>query len=263
MGDLLDFLRENFEQFDAAAAFDIFIIWLAIFWILLLLRNTTAMTVIRGATIVLIAAFVLVRVFDLRVLDFLLRNSFLGLLIVLAVVFQHEIRRALERVGRAASRAMGGATHYDETIEAITEAADRMSRRHIGALIVVERDTGLQEYTEGGVPIDAVASPELLENIFYPNSPLHDGAAVVRGDRIVAASVTLPLAENQLPGEYGTRHRAGVGITERTDAVSVMVSEETGDVSVAADGRLYSRLDETRVRGLLERLLGARNGDAP
>src|SRR6185295_2424739 len=106
MGDLLDFLRNNFEQFDAAAAFDVFIIWLAIFWILLLLRNTTAMTVIRGATIILIAAFVLVRAFDLRTLDFLLRNSFLGLLIVLAVVFQHEIRRALERVGRATSRAL-------------------------------------------------------------------------------------------------------------------------------------------------------------
>ena len=263
MGDLLDFLQENFEQFDAAAAFDVFIIWLAIFWILLLLRNTTAMTVIRGATIVLIAAFVLVRVFDLRVLDFLLRNSFLGLLIVLAVVFQHDIRRALERVGRAASRAMGGAAHYDETIDALSQAANHMSRRQVGALIVLERETGLQEYTEKGVAIDAVASSELIENIFYPNSPLHDGAAIVRGDRIVAASVTLPLAENQLPGEFGTRHSAGVGITERTDAIALMVSEETGDMSIAADGRIYSRLDEARVRGLLERLLGSRNGDGP
>lgn len=263
MGGLLDFLQENFEQFDAAAAFDVFIIWLAIFWILLLLRNTTAMTVIRGATIVLIAAFVLVRVFDLRVLDFLLRNSFLGLLIVLAVVFQHEIRRALERVGRAASQAMGGAIEYDETIDALSEAAHNMSKRHIGALIVLERETGLQEYTEKGVAIDAVASTELIENIFYPNSPLHDGATIMRGDRIVAASVTLPLADNQLPGEFGTRHSAGVGITERTDAIALMVSEETGDMSIAADGRIYSRLDEARVRGLLERLLGTRNGDAP
>jgi uncharacterized protein (TIGR00159 family) len=264
MGGLLDFLQENFEQFDAAAAFDVFIIWLAIFWILLLLRNTTAMTVIRGATILLIAAFVLVRVFDLRTLDFLLRNSFLGLLIVLAVVFQHEIRRALERVGRAASRALGGTPAYDQTIGMVSDAATHMARRRIGALIVLERDTGLQEYTEKGVAIDAVATPELLENIFFPNSPLHDGAAVVRGERVVAASVTLPLSDNAIPGgEYGTRHMAGLGITERTDAVSLIVSEETGDISVAADGRMYAHLDEQRMRGMLERLLGGRNGATP
>jgi diadenylate cyclase len=142
MGGLLDFLQENFEQFDAAAAIDVFIIWLAIFWILLLLRNTTAMTVIRGATILLIAAFVLVRIFDLRTLDFLLRNSFLGVLIVLAVVFQHEIRRALERVGRAASRTLGNPAQYDQTIETVGDAATSMARRRIGALIVLERDTG-------------------------------------------------------------------------------------------------------------------------
>ena len=126
----------------------------------------------------------------------------------------------------------------------------------------VEANFKLEDFTlEPQAPRFALScSPELLEGIFFPNSPLHDGAVVVRGNRVVAASVTLPLSDNTLPGELGTRHRAGLGITERTDAVSLVVSEETGQVSVAADGRMYMRLDDARMRGLLDRLLGARNG---
>jgi uncharacterized protein (TIGR00159 family) len=262
MGGLIDFLRDNFEQFDAVAGVEVFIIWLGIFWLLMLLRGTTAMAVIRGATIILISAFVLARVFDLRVLNFLLRNSVLVLLLGLVVIFPGEIRRALERVGRAGARAFGGPPDYDETLEAITGAALDMARHQIGALMVMERETGLQEYAEKGVPLDAVPTPELIEGIFFPNSPLHDGALVLRGNRVLAAGVTLPLSENRLPGELGTRHRAGLGITEHTDAVSLMVSEETGGISVAADGRIYTRLDEQRLRGLLDRLLGSRNGTA-
>jgi diadenylate cyclase len=261
MSDLWEFLRENFEQFDSTAALDVFLIWALIFGMLLLLRGTTAMAVVRGATILLIGAFILGRIFDLRVLNFLLRNSFLGLLIALPVIFQQEIRRALERVGRAGARAFGS-LDYDETLEAVSEAALDMSRQKIGALIVLERETGLSEFSERGIPVDAMPSPELIENIFFPKSPLHDGALVLRGDRVVAAGVTLPLSENSLPGELGTRHRAGLGITEHTDAVSLIVSEETGRISVAADGRMYTRLDEARLRGLLDRLLG-QNGTAP
>lgn len=264
MGDLGDFLRNNFEQFGGSDAIDVFLIWVSLFWILLLLRNTTAMTVIRGATVLLIAAFILGRVFDLRVLNFLLRNSFLGLIFGLFVIFRDEIRRALERIGRTTTRAFGGAGGYERAIDAISAAATGMAKQKVGALIVLERETGLQEYTEKGVAIDAVPTPELIENIFYPNSPLHDGALVLRGDRVIAASVTLPLSENTLPGELGTRHRAGLGITERTDAVSLVVSEETGQISIAADGRMYTRLDDARMRGLLQRLLGAHsNGGAP
>jgi len=262
MTDLRDFLVDNFQQFDSAAALDVFLIWLLIFGMLMLLRGTTAMAVVRGATILLIGAFILGRIFDLRVLNFLLRNSFLGLLIALPVIFQQEIRRALERVGRAGARAFG-TFDYDETLGAVSEAALDMSRQKIGALIVLERETGLTEYSERGIAVDAVPSPELIENIFFPNSPLHDGAVVVRGARVVAAGVTLPLSENSLPGELGTRHRAGLGITEHTDAVSLIVSEETGRISVAADGRMYTRLDEARLRGLLERLLGGGNGANP
>jgi diadenylate cyclase len=262
MSELWDFLVENFEQFGWASALDVFLIWLLIFGMLMLLRGTTAMAVVRGATILLIGAFILGRIFDLRVLNFLLRNSFLGLLIALPVIFQQEIRRALERVGRAGARAFG-TLDYDETLEAVSEAALDLSRQKIGALIVLERETGLTEYSEKGIPVDAVPSPELIENIFFPNSPLHDGALVMRGARVVSAGVTLPLSENSLPGELGTRHRAGLGITERTDAVSLIVSEETGRISIAADGRMYTRLDEARLRGLLERLLRGKNGTGP
>jgi len=258
MSDLYDFLRDNLQQFNASSALDIAIISLILFWLLLLLKGTTAMAVMRGAFILLIAAVALGRVFDLVVLNFLIRNSFLGILIGLPIVFQPEIRRALERVGRTGIRAFGGAVSNPGTVDAVSEAALDMAKDHTGALIVLERETGLQDYIETGIPVDALPSPELIEGIFYPNSPLHDGAVVVRGNRVVAAGVTLPLSENTMPGELGTRHRAGLGITERTDAVSVVVSEETGRVSVAADGRMYTRLDEARLRALLERLMVAR-----
>jgi len=258
ISDLRSFFTDNFQQFNATSALDMFIIAMLFFWILMLLRGTTAMAVLRGAFIILVAAFALGRVFNLRMLNFLLENSFTGLLIALPIIFQPEIRRALERVGRTGARAFGASVSSPGTIEAVAGASLDMAKRHTGALIVLERETGLQDYVESGVGIDASPSPELLESIFYPNSPLHDGALVLRGNRVVAAGVTLPLSDNTLPGELGTRHRAGLGITERTDAISVIVSEETGQVSVAADGRLHMRLDEARLRALLERLLGGR-----
>jgi diadenylate cyclase len=261
MSDLASFLSDNFEQFDGAAAFEVAIISLLFFWILLLLRGTTAMAVIRGAFIVLIAAVILVQAFNLPVLDFLIRNSFTGLLIALPIIFQPELRRALERLGRTSARAFGGSASSHKTIEAVNVAAVDMAKKRIGALIVVERETGLQDYIETGIPVDAVPTPDLIESIFFPNSPLHDGALVVRDDRVVAAGVTLPLSENAFPGEMGTRHRAALGISERTDAVTVVVSEETGRISVAAEGQLHGRLDEERLRATLERLLaGRRNG---
>jgi len=255
MSDLANFLRDNFEQFTLTSALDVAIISLMIFWLLMLIRDTTAMAVMRGAFILLLAAIILARAFDLRVLNFLIQNSFTGVLIALPIIFQPEIRRALERVGRTGARAFGASPSNRGTIEAVAEAATSMAKHHVGALMVLERETGLQDYIESGIPIDALPSPELLHGIFFPNSPLHDGAIVLRGDRVVAASVTLPLSDNTPPGELGTRHRAALGITERTDAVSVVVSEETGTMSVAADGRMYTRLDEARLRALLDRLL--------
>ena len=245
MSDLINLLRDNFEQFDATSAIDIIIISLILFWLLMLLRGTTAMAVMRGAFILLIAAFVLAR--DLRPARAELPDSQL---------VHGPPDRAADHLpagaaaGAGARGAHGRAGVRRERQQRGHAGGDHgrrrsdMAKRHIGALMVIERETGLQDYIETGIPVDAIPSPELIEGIFFPNSPLHDGAVVLRGNRVVAAGVTLPLSENTLPGELGTRHRAGLGITERTDAVSVIVSEETGRISVAAEGRMHTRLDE-------------------
>lgn len=259
MPEFFDAIRDDFERFNATAAVDVLLVAAALYWLLLLLRGTTAMTLLRGGAILLLVTVVLARAFDLQVLNFIVRNSVAGILIAVVVIFQPEIRRALERVGRT-GLALGRHV-YSETIDAVARAAFDLSRRRHGALIVLERDTGLQDYMETGVAVDATVTPELLEGIFFPNSPLHDGAAIIRGDRIAAAACTLPLSENRLPEELGTRHRAAVGVTERTDAVSVVVSEETGRVSIATDGKLvYRARDEHDLRDELLRLLGSRNG---
>lgn len=256
MGGFRDEVESVIDRIGPTDALDILLIALAIYWLLLLLRGTPAIALLRGAAILLIGAVVLAQALSLSVLDFVIRNSLAGLIIAVPIIFQPEIRRALERVGRTGIRLLPR-HQYDHVIETVNAAALELARQRHGALIVFERETGLQNYVETGVPVDAVATPELLEGIFYPNSPLHDGAVIIREDRVAAAGCTLPLSETRLPGEMGLRHRAGLGVTERTDAVSVMVSEETGTISVAADGRIYARLDEARLRGLLTRLLGA------
>ncbi|HEY8489919.1 MAG TPA: diadenylate cyclase CdaA [Dehalococcoidia bacterium] len=255
MEALLDILRDNAQRLDARAVLDIFIISSIFFWLLLLLRGTTAMSLLRGIALVLIAAAVLGSVFDLTVLQWVLRNSLPALLIAIPIIFQPEIRRALERLGRTGLRAWTR-PGYDATIEVTARAAAELARNRHGALLVLERETGLEDYIDTGVRMDAELSEELLASIFFPNSPLHDGAAVIRESRVVAASCTLPLSERGVPGHQGTRHRAGLGIAERTDAVAVVVSEETGDISVACNGRVITRLDEARLRTVLADLCG-------
>ena len=158
-----------------------------------------------------------------------------------AVIFQPEIRRGLDLLGRTGIQDLLAHDPTEDTIDAVAEAATRMARDRHGALIVFERETGLKDVIDTGVPVDARVSPELLEGIFFPNSPLHDLATVIRGARVVAASCELPLADEVRGGarRLGTRHRAAVGITEQTDAVTVVVSEETGEVTIAQGGRLY------------------------
>ncbi|MDI6856904.1 MAG: diadenylate cyclase CdaA [Dehalococcoidia bacterium] len=256
MEELLDSIGENLGRLDARSVIDILLIAAFIFWVLLLLRGTTAMAVLRGSAIVLIGAFVIGRALDLRVLNFLLRNSLVGLAIAVPIVFQPELRRALERLGRAGRRAWIGRPSYEAVIDALTQAAGNLAERRHGALLVLERETGLQDYIDTGVRVDAAPSAELLEGIFYPNSPLHDGAVILRENRVIAAACTLPLAEDARHGQMGTRHRAALGITERTDAISVVVSEETGQICLASDGRMLHRLDEGRLRASLISILG-------
>jgi diadenylate cyclase len=256
MQDLLNTIRENLSRLDWRAAVDILLIAAIIYWVLLLLRRTTAMSVLRGIAFIFIGAFVLARVFDLKVLSFLLRNSFIAVLIGIPIVFQPELRRALERLGRTGRRAWLGRANYDQVIDAVAGAACNLASARHGALMVLERETGLEDYIDTGVRVDAAPSVELLQGIFFPNSPLHDGAVILRENRVVAAACTLPLAEESGKSMFGTRHRAALGISERTDAVSVVVSEETGQVSVASNGRMLQRLDETRLRATLQTILG-------
>ena len=254
MGRLRDELQDILDRVDPIDGLDVFLIAFLIYGAFLLLRGTAAIALLRGAAIILVGAVILAQALELEVLDFTIRNSLTGLIIAVPIIFQPEIRRALERVGRTGVR-MWGRPSQDGLVDTVTISVMELAKQRHGALIVFERETGLQSYIETGVALDATPSVELLEGIFYPNAPLHDGAVILRENRVVAAGCTLPVSETRLPGEMGLRHRAGLGVTEGTDAVSLMVSEETGMVAIAADGRLHSRLDETRLRVLLQRLL--------
>ena len=249
-----DALSDVIARMNLAAFVDIVIVSLAIYWLLLLIRGTTAMTVLRGAVVLLLGAFVLSRVFDLRMLNWILRNSLTGLVIAVLVIFQPEIRRALERLGRTGLRSVLGRQEHRDAIDVVVRAATRLARAHTGALILLERETGLQDVIDTGIPVNGSLSVELLATIFHPNSPLHDGAVVVRDDRIIAAGCTLPLSEAPLPADHGMRHRAGLGIAERSDAVVVIVSEERGAISLASNGRMAPALDEQRLSRQLHRL---------
>ena len=254
MSDLLDAARDLLANFTVASVLDILIVSTSVYWVLLLIRGTTAMTVLRGAIVVLGGAFLLSRVLDLRVVNWLLRNSVTGLVIALALVFQPEIRRALERLGRTGFRHVAADEERVRVIETVVRAAGRMAKQQRGALIVFERETGLREVIDTGVPLDAALSGELLASVFATNTPLHDGAVIIRADRVVAAGCTLPFSEVSLPVEFGMRHRAALGITERTDAVAVVVSEERGELAIASSGRMVSGLDEQRLGEQLYRL---------
>lgn len=253
----LDHAREVLDQFTVSSAIDVLLIAAVIFSTLRLLSGTRAMTQLRGALSLLLVAVVLGRLFGLTVVNFFVDNSLTALLIGAAVVFQPEIRRALDRLGRTGLRGWLSPRTHSEVIDSVVKAAGRMSEERHGGLFVLERQTGLQDVIETGVPVDARVSPELLAGIFFPNSPLHDMAVVLRDERVVAAGCVLPLASELREGQrtLGTRHRAAIGITEQTDALSVVVSEETGGISVALGGKLTDVGDERRLRAVLEWLL--------
>lgn len=251
-----DEIRDVLGRIDASALVDMLILFAAIYWALLLIRGTTAMTVLRGVGVLLIGAFALSRLLDLVVINWIVSNAVTGLLIAMVVIFQPEIRRALEQLGRTGLRSALRTDERRDVLDLVVRGVGHLARQRLGALVVLERETGLQEVIETGIPVDADLSVELLLSVFVSNSPLHDGAVVVQGDRIVAAGCTLPLSETSLPAEYGMRHRAAVGLTERTDAVVVVVSEERGVMALSAGGRLAPALDETRMSRQLHRLFG-------
>jgi diadenylate cyclase len=235
---------------------DVLLVTLVFFLILQLVRGTRAATLLRGIGIVLVFVWLLSFIFELQAFSWLLSRTLTALAVALPVIFQEELRRWLDRVGRMIP--LPGADghpveHHEGVIEEISDAARYMSRRRHGALIVLERETGLQEYIESGVEIDAVVSSELLQTIFFPNTALHDGAAIIRGDRIIAAACTLPIssARNLPDRQMGLRHRASLGITEISDAVAVVISEETGRISVVVGGRFIRGIDAERLAMIL------------
>src|ERR671928_2066267 len=240
-------------RFGLSAILDIAIVTLLLYWLLSLISGTSAATLVRGILILLTVGFVLSNVFSLTMLQFLLRNSIPALIFAIPVLFQPEIRRALEQLGRAGSLIPRTTVVSPNTrvAETIARAAQQCSERRFGALMIIERSTPLGEYAARGVPMDALVSVELILNIFWPNSPLHDGAVIIHGDRVVAAAVVLPLAQSPTVEHIGTRHRAAIGITEVSDAIAVVVSEETGTISIANAGRMVRNLGEARLQKVL------------
>jgi diadenylate cyclase len=240
-------------RFGLSAIVDILIVALVLYWLLSLISGTSAATLVRGILILLTLGFVLSNLFNLTMLQFLLRNSIPALIFAIPVLFAPELRRALEQLGRAGSLIPRTTVVSPNTrlAETIARAAQQLAERRFGALLVIERSTPLGEFAAKGIAMDALLSTDLLLNIFWPNSPLHDGAVIIHGDRVVAAGVVLPLATSPTVEHIGTRHRAAIGITEISDAIAVVVSEETGTISLANAGRMVRNLGESRLQKVL------------
>ncbi len=248
-------LAALFQRFDWYNLIDVAIVALIIFGLFYLVRGTQAAPLLRGVIILGVIFGILGSVTTLPAVSWLFGNAVPALLIAIPVIFQPELRRALERVGRAVQ--IGGqrtrhATDTDHMISIVVQACQRMADRKHGALIVLERATGLESYADTGVEIDAVITSELLQNIFFRNSPLHDGAIIIRDYRLRAAACILPLTSSYMSDRrLGLRHRAAIGITEATDAIAIVVSEEHGTISIAHNGRIIRRLDATRLATIL------------
>jgi diadenylate cyclase len=242
------------NRLDVVSVVDILLVALLIFAALFIIRGTPAVQLLRGLMVLVALTGLLSNFLHLTAFNWLIRNTLPALLLAIPVIFQPELRRALERIGRAGSwldRPVAGDPH--RTITEIARAVGSLAKQRIGALIVIEQKTGLQQFVDTGVTINGILSSELLETIFFKNSALHDMAVIVRGDHIAAAGCVLPLTENEFPErQYGTRHRAAIGVTEQSDAISVVVSEETGAISIARNGRMVRNLDEARLRNILQ-----------
>ncbi len=238
-----------------ANVLDILLVAALFYAILRLMRGTQAVQLLRGVLVITLGAIIASTLLPFTAFRWLIRNSIPALLLALPVIFQPEIRRALERLGRAGSLFNVASQEAVEgkVLNEIVKAAGSLAEYRHGALIVLEGSTGLQPYAETGVILDAEVSKELLMTIFYPGTALHDGAVIVRGNKILAAGCILPLSSN--PSFYrslGTRHKAAIGITEQSDALAVVISEESGTISVAYNGRMIRHLDEKRLLRVLQ-----------
>jgi diadenylate cyclase len=233
---------------------DILIVALLIYRILLLVQGTKALQMLAGLTVIILLYF-FSEIFELLTLNWILHTFMSSLLILIIIVFQDDIRKALAKIGTVPIARIQ--TEYSFGIEEVVKAVTKLAEKKIGALIVFEREISLKDYLEGAVLLDAKVSEELLISIFNPKSPLHDGAVVISGGKIVAAGVVLPLSTNpDIAKDLGTRHRAGIGITDVSDAVAVIVSEERGEISLAVGGKISRDITPATLRKMLSQLLG-------
>lgn len=245
------------SHLDFASVIDILLVALVFYWLLTLIQGTQAVQLLRGILILSVLAAIAASVFNrLTAFSWLIDKALPALLVAIPVIFQPELRRALERLGRTDrifSTPHSG-HNLEKAIDAVSRAVVTMSGLRHGALVVFERNTGLENHIETGVRLDAVVTANLLMTIFFPGTSLHDGAVIIRNGRVVAAAVVLPLGDTNRAQKQmlGTRHRAALGITESTDAVVVAVSEETGTISVAHNGQLIRGLDKKRLEQVLK-----------
>jgi len=246
---------EIFEFISYKDLLDILGVSLFVYGVLYFLRITKGIQILKGL-ILLALIWALASLLDLRTVSTIFEKLWTVGLFSLVVIFQPEIRKALSRLGQA-TKLTSSKPLEERVVERLVRACAFMSERQIGALIVIERNQNLEPLLEGCVTIDAVVSVELLITLFDPLTPLHDGAVVIRGDRIAYASCVLPLSKSsEIPKKYGTRHRAGLGISEESDAIAVIVSEETGEISVAVGGKFHRNLDQELLKSLLLKELG-------
>lgn len=255
---LIDYLIFIFERLTWLSIVDILLVTFAFFVVFLLVRDTQAIVLLRGGLILLLLLGILNSLQVFPAFSWLIGNTFPALLVAIPVIFAPEIRRALERVGRTGMFIPGSRRNVEinKIVNDLVAATARLSLRKHGALIVIQRYDNLQEYINSGVLMQAKITPELILQIFYPNTPLHDGAAIISGAQVVAASCVLPLSSSgkllRTPErQMGLRHRAALGLSEASDALIIVVSEETGAISIATHGRIHSDLPTQRVEEIL------------
>ena len=260
MANFLNNILFIFQRLNWMSVLDILLVTLIFFILLYSLRDTQAMVLLRGVIFLVVALVVLTTLLKLPAFSWLIQNTLPALLLAIPVIFAPEIRRALERLGRAGTflpaTNQTPITSLQRMISVVVEAAARLSARQHGALIVIQRMDNLDQYVETGVQMRAHVSPELLLQIFYPDTPLHDGAVIIADERIVAAACVMPLSAsgilNRTPErQLGLRHRAALGISEVSDAVSVVVSEQSGSISISHAGRMIRHIDPERLENIL------------
>ncbi len=262
MSGILNEFLFLFQRLNWLSALDLFLVTAIFFAILMSVKDTQAMSLLRGVILLVIALILLTTLFNLPAFSWLIKTCIPSLLLAIPVIFAPELRRAMEKLGRAGTpnifirKETLNQEQTIKTIRALVVAAARLSAKRHGALIVLQRTNDLQEYIRTGVRMDAEVTPELLLQIFYPNTPLHDGAVIISKNEITAAACVMPLSSsgilNRTPDrQMGLRHRAALGISEVSDAITLVVSEETGSISIAHAGRMIRRLDSERLENIL------------